>query len=854
MIAVERAEECPDEVGSPVTDARGPSAPALLQAVIHRLEEGKLAFEFLVLFEAVVGRDTGTGEGGELVEFRCRRVTGGVLEDVGDGGRRVLRLAQLGQLAQEIGRGGGVGDAESDLGKGLPVLRAEFSRERTIEPASSAELIAEGLADDVKQVRVARRHAREEIQQGAREMAHALHLMICPGFGGAALHERVAVLQAISGNLHGGGDVILVRLHVRAGVPERILLEDAPRDTLGVNSDELALRARGSNEVIGLRRSQSVQQPEGVDVLLGIVRSYGGGQNFLHGLLAELVEEGVHRERPAREARGGEFLHESLQVCRQRGRPHPGFAIRSLVNDAPDAPARAVASGMRERHFVVPDDLVVEVGDVERAIRTELRIDGAEPRIVRRHEIRRGLGNERGAGGGRAVAQDAAGHDVAEEKVAAKFLRPQVVRVNRHAVDGGGAAYLLHHVRREAETIVRLAEAGIVAAGEELKERFAVAVGGEQVPQRIEGEAEGIHLSVRVMLDARAVETHAVGVAGVEINLVSITSLDVGIVVVAVRGVEPSVEAPAEARLVAVCVARGVEGAVEDFALVRLPIPVRVLQEPDVRNAPGDAAILVGINADGDVQSLGKRADAIRASIAVGVLENLDGVARRAIGRRGVRIFLRDGDPQAPLRVEGHVHRLEDVGFGGEELGGKSGREPEGFLFVLRRLPGGGADSFGEWIRRGSVAHGQRQGERAEHRQDKGAGAETRYKGFHTVVESKSMDDARSKEYIWASGDRTKPCGENSSLTVTWSVGKVSPHFEQTRGDSGRRHTVSARECLTINLWQNSTVTCSSPNRAAPPPSSTPAWPVSSRKPGATSASRKFTAASTASGASSGRS
>ena len=55
MIAVERAEEFPDEVGAPVADARGPRAPALLQAFVHGFEEGELAFEFLILLQPVGG-------------------------------------------------------------------------------------------------------------------------------------------------------------------------------------------------------------------------------------------------------------------------------------------------------------------------------------------------------------------------------------------------------------------------------------------------------------------------------------------------------------------------------------------------------------------------------------------------------------------------------------------------------------------------------------------------------------------------------------------------------------------------------------------------------------------------------
>ena len=100
-----------------------------------------------------------------MIQLGFRGVTGGVLEDVGDGGRRILRLAQLGQLPQEVGRGGGVGDAEGNLGEGPPVLRAELSRKRILKAAGGAELIAESLARDVEQMGVGLGDALDEREE-----------------------------------------------------------------------------------------------------------------------------------------------------------------------------------------------------------------------------------------------------------------------------------------------------------------------------------------------------------------------------------------------------------------------------------------------------------------------------------------------------------------------------------------------------------------------------------------------------------------------------------------------------------------------------------------------------------------
>ena len=308
------------------------------------------------------------------------------------------------------------------------------------------------------------------------------------------------------------------------------------------------------------------------------------------GLFAKAVVELIHREAAARKVRVREFSDEFLRgglgevVGRMELRP----AIRALVNHAPDSAALAVATGMRERHFVMSDDSVVEIRDVERAIRSELRIDRAEPRIVRRDEIRQGSGDARGTVLRHAVAKDGAGHHVAEEHVAMKFLGPEVVGVDRNAVDGGRAANLLHHGRDEAEAVVRFAEARIITAGEKLEERFAVAVGGIQAARFVEGEAEGIHLAVRVMFNARTIEADAVAVAGIEIDVAAVACSDVRVVVEAVRGVEPAVEPAPEARLVAVRVARVIERAVEDVALVGLAIAIGIFEQPDVRDGPDD--------------------------------------------------------------------------------------------------------------------------------------------------------------------------------------------------------------------------------------------------------------------------
>ena len=71
-----------------------------------------------------------------------------------------------------------------------------------------------------------------------------------------------------------------------------------------------------------------------------------------------------------------------------------GLSGVSLVDDAPDAAALAVAAGVVQRHLVVADDAVVEIGDVQGAVGAELDVHRPEPGVVAGEEI--GLLDRRG--------------------------------------------------------------------------------------------------------------------------------------------------------------------------------------------------------------------------------------------------------------------------------------------------------------------------------------------------------------------------------------------------------------------------------------------------------------------------
>ncbi len=69
------------------------------------------------------------------------------------------------------------------------------------------------------------------------------------------------------------------------------------------------------------------------------------------------------------------------------------------------------------------------------------------------------------------------------------------------AADGGRAVVVGDHLRGEAEAVVRLAEAGVVAAAEQLIDRLAVAVGGVEVAAAGRSQAERVDLAPGVLLE-----------------------------------------------------------------------------------------------------------------------------------------------------------------------------------------------------------------------------------------------------------------------------------------------------------------------------------------------------------------
>ena len=101
-----------------------------------------------------------------------------------------------------------------------------------------------------------------------------------------------------------------------------------------------------------------------------------------------------------------------------------------------------------------------------------------------------------------AVAIDTTGDDVADEDIV-MILRGKILPgVVCDAADRRGSVEVAHQLRDETKTVVRLAEARVPAAADDLIGRLGVAVGRVLIAQGIERATEGVDLAVGVLLDA----------------------------------------------------------------------------------------------------------------------------------------------------------------------------------------------------------------------------------------------------------------------------------------------------------------------------------------------------------------
>ena len=346
------------------------------------------------------------------------------------------------------------------------------------------------------------------------------------------------------------------------------------------------------------------------------------------------------------------------------------------------------------------DNSVVKVGDVEGPVGTKLHVNRAKPRIVGSDEVLFFYGFFSGAGFQKSVAVDAARHYVADKNVVAKLGGPLIAAVVNYAVQSRGTVIVFHDFGAESQPVVGFAEAGIVGVADQQVGGHTMAVGSIQVAERILRHAKGVDLAEGEMLRARAVQMHAVSVAGMHGNFAAVAASYGCIIIESVSDVEPAVKASRKGRMHAVGVAFISQRAVKFGSLIRPAVAVGVFEMPDVGNAPSDDAILVRVEADGDVEAVGKSRHRVVTAVAVRIFNDFYRVSSRTIRRRGEGIFVGVRHPKAAAGVKSQVHGLGNFRFGGHKFDGKTRRKMKGFLLLFGRKRIGGANAGGKGVLR----------------------------------------------------------------------------------------------------------------------------------------------------------
>src|SRR5437867_9666781 len=149
---------------------------------------------------------------------------------------------------------------------------------------------------------------------------------------------------------------------------------------------------------------------------------------------------------------------------------------------------------------------------------------------------------------------------------------------------------VLANIRTVTESVMRFAEARIIRAAQHHIDGRTVAIGGNEITQRIEHETEGVHLTPGELLDAGAIGFHPVKVAGIHRYGMAIGTLERGIVPVTVAGVKPAIIAATESARQTVGVEVVALSAVKHFAFVRATVAVGVREAIGVGNAERNRA------------------------------------------------------------------------------------------------------------------------------------------------------------------------------------------------------------------------------------------------------------------------
>ena len=320
-----------------------------------------------------------------------------------------------------------------------------------------------------------------------------------------------------------------------------------------------------------------------------------------------------------------------------------------------DAAVDPVAAGVAEVVLHVTDDRVLPIGEVDGAVGPHLEIGRAEVRVARRDD-RLDLGRLGIAAVplGELVLEDSLEADhVADEEIplelgrevgAGEELDPRA-GAGALVVNTRGATMLVHPIESRREDRAPVGN-GACAVDDDV-----IAPGIEGVAVRVGEAIGGVEAELpcpRLILEDRAVgDAHRGAPRRFPLGMVEGPFLEVD---------RPRrIERKAIGGVVGV---GSVEAADDPRLDVVIVVAVGVLEIKDVGALRDDHALPPELKAGRVVEITGKGLDLVGAAVAVGVLENQQLVVHRLVGPP-VRIGWPSGDPQPPLCVEGHLHRID---------------------------------------------------------------------------------------------------------------------------------------------------------------------------------------------------
>ena len=340
---------------------------------------------------------------------------------------------------------------------------------------------------------------------------------------------------------------------------------------------------------------QSLQSPEGLDAAGGIDRA----------ILCHLLERGsqvrglaVHdllpRHVTAPGGVGAEMIH---QLLRRHAREIECRDFRLVaMTHAPDASAHLVAFGMIPRHFVVRNDLVVPIDNVEAAVGTEMDGHGAEPFVGAADEV--GHLQEFMI---RAFARQLHRLDALHDRV--REIEHIGVRSGETSLRVGlcetGEPGTAHrqaagawHVRRVRPKWISATR--VTAEHVERHHRITVVIGflDEDFALAIHHEAPDVAWPVADLLEGFSIRREPAHDRAIEFDLFTLLGIDLGIVESPLRNENPAAGRAGELMRHQMRIANAKTGE-HHFARVGLAVVIGVAQEQDVRSVRYERAILV---------------------------------------------------------------------------------------------------------------------------------------------------------------------------------------------------------------------------------------------------------------------